>query len=401
MAFTITSLIETVANAHTLMTTLHGVRPVVDSMGRPRSRTIHGVHIFEVWNNGQHALMCCSPDNEEGLRRTWRRYIELREARPECFARLTLHENELPVFDACGHIEKIAVVMLPYSGRCMSVDDFVSYAAETDNHPALRAAMYDLVELACEMERRTWKFDLGVCFTPAGRMLVCEVERTRPRLAEMAMSLAWGMCHGRASDHTPQVKQWTELIRPLCRRLGIKSGSAEEVCRTLWDLCRVDPEGLRIIFEELHGESDTIKPHNDEYQNYELHEGVYLVECAEGFRYLDSEGHPLNDTTFVSAEPLREGRAEVATAEGWGLMDANGTLLLPTIYEELTWNENLNTCVAMRDGVWQLFDREGERLSHRPFEWIGEPSAEGLFPVEVDGLSGWIDVTGKEIASIE
>lgn len=396
MTLTISNLLETVANAHALTKTLHDIRPVYNPTGRPICKCVKGVHIFEVWHNGRHALMCCSANNEEWLLRAWKRYVELADIRPECFARLTLHENELSVFDACGRGERIAVLMLPNPGQCMTINDFAVYAAETNNRLALRTAMNDLVALADGLEHRGETFDLGVGFTPAGRMIVREVGRHRPRLVEMAASLAWGLCHNHPARYTPTTEQWTERVRPLCRRLGFERRGAIDVCRTLWDLCRVDPEGLRLAMVEVCSKTELSEPTKEEPQCCDFHEGVGLIETARGFRYIDSEGRPLNHRFFEFAEPLREGRAEVATAEGWGLMDSEGKMLLPTIYEELTWNENLNTCVVMRDGLWQLLDREGRLLSRRTYEWIGEPS-DGLFPVEADGHSGFIDTSGREV----
>lgn len=387
MTYTISNLAETVANAQALMATLKGVHPVCAPSGRPKARTMRGVHIFEVWCEGRHALMCLSPEAEEDFRQACVRYNALAKIQPHSFVALTLHDNEMTIFDACGGARQIAVAMANHTGACMKAADFASYATEVGDREAVRTALNDLMRLTVGVRQSGELFDLGVRFTPSGRLIVCEVGRREPRVAEIALTLACALC-----DYTAKIDS-TKVYK----QLNIARLTDDEKCAALWDMCHIAPDTLRLAIEAC-AESPTTAPRI--VRQRPEREGLRLVESADGFFFITHEGETLNKEPFVWAEPMREGRAVVQTTEGWGLMQSNGEWCLPPIYEEVEWDENINLCVAMREGHWSLFDREGNALTDTPYDWIGTPT-DGLFPARRDGRLTFIDTAGCEVTPPE
>ena len=344
---------------------------------------MRGVHIFEVWCEGRHALMSLSPESEEVFREACVRYNALSKVQPHSFVALTFHDNEMTIFDACGGVRQIAVAMTSHTSACMKVADFVAYATEVGDREVVRTALNDLMQLTTAMRRCDEVFDLGVKFTPSGRLIVCEVGRREPRVAEIALTLACALCDCDTKVDTNKVY----------KILNISRLTDDQKCAALWDMCHIAPDNLcRAIAEcaELPITEPRIVRQRPE------REGLRLVESADGFSYITHEGETMNEIPFVWAEPMREGRAVVQTTEGWGLMQSNGEWCLPPIYEEVEWDENINLCVAMREGVWSLLDREGRTLTATPYDWIGTPT-DGLFPARRDGRLTFINTAGDEV----
>ncbi len=121
------------------------------------------------------------------------------------------------------------------------------------------------------------------------------------------------------------------------------------------------------------------------------------IICAmdnEGWKYVDHTGRQLIETTFRYAEPFREGRAEVETDEGKGLIDSQGRYIMPPQYEEMCWDDYYGVTVAMRYGRWTLHDRHGEPLVRQHFDYLGICS-EGLIAACRGGKWGYINTAGQ------
>lgn len=129
-------------------------------------------------------------------------------------------------------------------------------------------------------------------------------------------------------------------------------------------------------------------------------EGVVCHQTSQGVCYTDWGGVPLFDMEFLWGEPMREGRAEVETESGRGLISKSGEFVLQPIYDELMWDEMTGVCIAMRDGVWAMYDREGVRLTTADYEWIGEPT-DGLFPMIENDRCGFLSPQGCEVIASE
>ena len=130
---------------------------------------------------------------------------------------------------------------------------------------------------------------------------------------------------------------------------------------------------------------------------YRIERGGEDTVCAmdgEGWKYVDPDGKQLFPQRFRYAMPFREGRAEVETETGKGLIDRQGEYLLPPEYEEVCWDEYHGIVVVMRYGKWSLRNRDGKPVGREHFDYIGEFS-EGLAAVMRGGKWGFVDTDGK------
>jgi hypothetical protein len=137
---------------------------------------------------------------------------------------------------------------------------------------------------------------------------------------------------------------------------------------------------------------DNRKPSNHKWQIER--EGVVWCQTAQGVHYTDTNGNPLTPDIFVWGEPLREGRAMVETESGYGLIDKQGNFRLEPHFEELAWNERTGVCVAMIGGRWDMYNRDGEKITEESYEWIGEACGD-LYPMIDNGQSGFLGCDGR------
>ena len=81
----------------------------------------------------------------------------------------------------------------------------------------------------------------------------------------------------------------------------------------------------------------------------------------ESLRHLDNR--PVIAPQFLWAGDFHEGRAEVQTAEGMGLIDREGKFVLPAIYEIVEYDPATSDIRARRHGLWARFDYTGRQLT--------------------------------------
>ena len=85
--------------------------------------------------------------------------------------------------------------------------------------------------------------------------------------------------------------------------------------------------------------------------------------CKKGlYGYLQSDGQWAIEPRFLWAEDFREGRAEVKTESGYGVIDKEGNFLLHPCCERVEWDEMSGTIRAWIEGCERLFDYDGEEL---------------------------------------
>lgn len=120
---------------------------------------------------------------------------------------------------------------------------------------------------------------------------------------------------------------------------------------------------------------------------------ILCVRDNDGWKYVDSDGHAVIERTFRYAMPLREGRAEVETETGHGLIDGQGRFVLPPEYEEVCWDEYHGIVVVMQYGQWSIRSRDGKTVGNERFDYIGDFS-EGLAPAMRRGKWGFVNIGG-------
>lgn len=382
--------VESIANINSLLATLRDIKPVLDTSGRPVNWYVHGINIFEIKYQGRRAYLCCAPEQEQLLRNKYQRYAELSSVAPEFFGDIIYREQELSVWDSYDRVHHTSVIIIPHNIEWMNAERFITYAYNTSNFSILHTALHNFVSLVTRLDAAGKSYDLAVLFDSTGRLVVSDTLLRSDRSLVTAAILASGICMiNHQEPHLQDPHIIAEGMTRLCRRLGIGGLTNVAKCAALWDMCRIDPEGLRIAIEEcwkLSPATDlTPTPHKVSER-----EGIRLVVDDDGYYYIDSEERELGVHRFQDAEPMREGRAEVATHQGRGLLDNRGDWVLPPIYEELVWDEHTGTCTVMHHGKWEIFDREGVLLTDRCYDWIGTPH-NGVFEAELDGQTYIID----------
>lgn len=76
---------------------------------------------------------------------------------------------------------------------------------------------------------------------------------------------------------------------------------------------------------------------------------------------------------FLWANDFHEGRAEVQTAEGMGLIDKQGGYVIAPRYEIVEYDPATSISLVRLDGLWARFDYLGRQLTR--FVPLGELEA--------------------------
>ena len=83
------------------------------------------------------------------------------------------------------------------------------------------------------------------------------------------------------------------------------------------------------------------------------------VEDETGYGFVDTENRPVIAPQFVWAADFREGRAEVQTAQGMGLIDKRGHYVIEPRYEIVDYNPYTGCSRIRSEGLWALADYNG------------------------------------------
>ncbi|MFR9503583.1 MAG: WG repeat-containing protein [Rikenellaceae bacterium] len=104
-------------------------------------------------------------------------------------------------------------------------------------------------------------------------------------------------------------------------------------------------------------------------------EGMCVAESEAGYGYIGLSGEEIIPPQFIWAGDMREGRAEVETPEGMGLMDAHGNFVIEPRYRIVEFDVATGTTRAKLGEEWLLFDYEGRLLSAEDVETAQEARA--------------------------
>lgn len=92
-------------------------------------------------------------------------------------------------------------------------------------------------------------------------------------------------------------------------------------------------------------------------------EGLVCVEDDDGFGFVDTDNNPVIASRFTWAGDFREGRAEVETPGGMGLIDRHGRYVIPPEYEIVDYIPAESIVRVRKNGRWAEFDYLGQRLT--------------------------------------
>lgn len=95
-----------------------------------------------------------------------------------------------------------------------------------------------------------------------------------------------------------------------------------------------------------------------------IHEGMILVQDENGcYGYVDTDNNPVIASQYKWAGDFHEGRAEVETDAGMGLIDRQGRYVIEPRYEIIEYDYEKSLVYVRSDGRWALFDYLGRRLT--------------------------------------
>ncbi len=123
--------------------------------------------------------------------------------------------------------------------------------------------------------------------------------------------------------------------------------------------------------------------------------------CEELATVDSAGGSALHDVSLrrmpFAAAPLDKPvhRVVVAGSGGDMLTDMSGGQVMPPVYDEIVWDPDAGLAAACLDGMWALFDGNGEKLTGHTYEWIGIMCEERIL-AQRDGKMGFLDREGRE-----
>ncbi len=95
-------------------------------------------------------------------------------------------------------------------------------------------------------------------------------------------------------------------------------------------------------------------------------EELVCVEDEDGYLYVNCQNKVIIDGRFKWAGDFHEGRAEVETEGGMGLIDKQGNFIIPAIYKIVDYDVDCGLSRVRKDDMWALFNYSGEQIL--PFE---------------------------------
>lgn len=218
--------------------------------------------------------------------------------------------------------------------------------------------------------RIEWRGSSWLLFLPLAPQALLRIERTAARLRRLTSNLL-------ASYRIlPGEMQWCDTLgTPRTTDLilqelpaGAEFSTALETEEPATLLAALDTlqEGLR----SLGFNHRNLKPEN-------------LRWCAG--RFIPLRYHDARFGT-TGADDFHEGRAEVQTAEGMGLIDKQGGYVIPPHYEIVEYDPATSLSLVRRAGNWARFDYLGRQLTRfAPLAELGkeEPAADAREPLPV------------------
>ena len=131
-------------------------------------------------------------------------------------------------------------------------------------------------------------------------------------------------------------------------------------------------------------------------QVFPMEESLHSVSVGDKWGYIDGEGNWVIEPVYDWADDFAEGRAVVIGNDCYGLIDKQGNLIMPLIYEDITWDCDHQVVIAVMDGKAGLFDRNGNNIVPFKYDYVGEMSC-GLMAVSRNGMCGYINKKGDVV----
>lgn len=132
-----------------------------------------------------------------------------------------------------------------------------------------------------------------------------------------------------------------------------------------------------------------------EYDNIYLDKTSPILTEREGvYRFYSRRGKPLF-SEYENARPYAFSRAVVKEGEELNVISTSGEKLFGGQYKDIRIISDTLMVIQDTTGLWSLANIQGEILTKKKYEQIGDFS-EGLAPVVLKGKYGYIDIYGAE-----
>lgn len=124
--------------------------------------------------------------------------------------------------------------------------------------------------------------------------------------------------------------------------------------------------------------------------------GIALVNEGGNLKYINDNGNPINDVTYIDAESFgSENLARVQIGELYGYINAKGEMVVEAKYEfGLLYNDGI--AAVKEDGVWKYIDEDGLVILETTYD-DAYSFVNGYAHVRLNGLSGFITIDGTEV----
>ncbi len=130
--------------------------------------------------------------------------------------------------------------------------------------------------------------------------------------------------------------------------------------------------GQEVPCAEVSEGGDTLTPLNALYGYKSVgnpFEGLCVAESTAGYGYIaSSSGEEVIAPQFIWAGDIHEGRAEVQTAGGMGLIDARGNYIIEPRYQIVEFDPRTGHTQARINEQWVTFDYNGRLLDSEDIE---------------------------------
>ncbi len=329
MAATINNFIAALDSPLDFLVGLSDLAARCDASGKVVvSRTKHFADAQIEWREERFLLSL--PLTAEGLARAQQCAVKLRQKRSTILCDYRIEQGALTYIDACDTCRHADLLLeqLPANGTLL-----LERIARLDPERLLHAV--DLLQ--CEMERL--KIEHG--------NLKCEnifvtddytLYPLRPHYAKFGGS-------NRA--------EFAALRSEICAVLGVEP-PAQSVAIAVSQPCNA-----------LFGYLEVDNPF----------EGMCVARNEEGYGYIDCEGHELIAPQFLWAGDMREGRAEVETSSGMGLIDNRGNFIIEPRYQIVEFDIKTGHSRVKSGQKWLTFDYNGVLLDLEDIEAAQEARA--------------------------
>jgi hypothetical protein len=147
----------------------------------------------------------------------------------------------------------------------------------------------------------------------------------------------------------------------------------------------------------LNGENKLLRQFNAD-SVVAISKRLYKVKIGDNFFLTDEKLQPINELVFSKLEIFYKGTARFERFGKYGLLHADGSVAIPSLYSELFVEDSFVRAARQISNQtrWLLLDTAGKTIAPKNYEFIA-PFNGSFFPVKNKNFWGAINSQGQEI----